>query len=204
MTDFENNDLPLADELLIQAYLDGELTPAEWERFSARLAAEPVLRDALEVYAQLFAAVEEMVEPALSRDLETVVVNRLAAGRQSVPFLRRLALIEILVGVMVLLLAWPVWQVSAGWLANQGWLQEQATDFLNGNLARLAEGITGFDPAGLIARLAGYAELRPAVAALLPGDALSLELLLPLALVTGLVWVVSTHGLWSGRQGGVG
>jgi anti-sigma factor RsiW len=60
------------DELLLNAYLDGELDPLEAGRFEARLASEPGLAGEIEAYRLLRSALrsdpaEDVPSPGLER-----------------------------------------------------------------------------------------------------------------------------------------
>jgi anti-sigma factor RsiW len=73
------------DELLLNAYLDGELDPLEASRFEARLASEPALATEIEAYRLLRAALrsdlaEDVPSPDLRRRI-TSSLNRRAPRR---------------------------------------------------------------------------------------------------------------------------
>lgn|SRR6186997_2105853 len=60
------------DELLLNAYLDGELNPLEARSFEARLASEPALAGEIEAYRLLRSALrsdlaEDVPSPGLKR-----------------------------------------------------------------------------------------------------------------------------------------
>jgi anti-sigma factor RsiW len=64
------------DELLLNAYLDGELDSLEASRFEARLASEPALAAEIEAYRLFRAALRSdlaEVSDAAAEELETFV-----------------------------------------------------------------------------------------------------------------------------------
>lgn len=76
------------DELLLNAYLDGELDPLEASRFEARLASEPALAAEIEAYRLLRAALrsdlaEDVPPPGLRRRITSSLELR-APGRTPV------------------------------------------------------------------------------------------------------------------------
>ena len=74
------------DELLLNAYLDGELDPLEASRFEARLASEPALAAKIEAYRLLRAALRsDLAEDVPSPDLRRRVTSSLdlRASRRS-------------------------------------------------------------------------------------------------------------------------
>ncbi len=65
------------DELLVNAYLDGELSPLEATRFEQRLAAEPELAARLEAYRRLGGALRaDLDEDRPPSALESSIVSR--------------------------------------------------------------------------------------------------------------------------------
>lgn len=66
------------DELLLNAYLDGELDPLEANRFEARLASEPALAAEIEAYRLLRAALRsDLAEDVPSPDLRRRITSSL-------------------------------------------------------------------------------------------------------------------------------
>jgi anti-sigma factor RsiW len=66
------------DELLLNAYLDGELDPLEANRFEARLASEPALAAEIEAYRLLRAALRsDLAEDVPSPDLQRRITSSL-------------------------------------------------------------------------------------------------------------------------------
>ncbi|HZP09591.1 anti-sigma factor [Methyloceanibacter sp.] len=69
------------DEVLLNAYLDGELSPLEADRFEQRLASEPALAAEIEAYRLLGAALRaDMGEDVPPRDLRDRIESRLGIG----------------------------------------------------------------------------------------------------------------------------
>lgn len=72
------------DELLVNAYLDGELPPLEATRFEQRLSSEPALAAEIESYRLLRAALRSDLDDDLpSRDLRNRIESRVELGRPS-------------------------------------------------------------------------------------------------------------------------
>jgi anti-sigma factor RsiW len=70
------------DELLVNAYLDGELPPLEADRFEQRLSSEPQLVAEIEAYRLLRAALRSDLEEDLpSSDLRNRIQSRLNLPR---------------------------------------------------------------------------------------------------------------------------
>lgn len=70
------------DEVLLNAYLDGELSPLEAGRFEERLASEPALAAEIEAYRLLGAALRaDSGEDMPPRDLRDRIEARLGIGR---------------------------------------------------------------------------------------------------------------------------
>ncbi len=70
------------DELLLNAYLDGELSPLEADRFEQRLASEPALAAEIEAFRLLGAALRtDSGEDMPPRDLRDRIEARLGVGR---------------------------------------------------------------------------------------------------------------------------
>jgi len=66
------------DELLLNAYLDGELDALEANRFEARLASEPALAAEIEAYRLLRAALRsDLAEDVPSPDLRRRITSSL-------------------------------------------------------------------------------------------------------------------------------
>lgn len=174
--------LTLEDELLLQTYLDGELSPAESRQFAARLAAEPALRAASEQWRNLLAEFDHFPEPHLSRDMSAEVMRRLSPQPLPVPVWRPLLLAQAILAALLALLAWPL-------------------------LAALAPTARHWTPPDWVVLLQGWqtavdtwqltvsnwtAVWRSAV------DAwpLSFSLLLPLAALAAVMWLIHVRYLW--------
>ena len=72
------------DELLVNAYLDGELGPLEANRFEQRLSSEPALVAEIEAYRLLRAALRsDLDEDVPSSDLSNRIQSRLNLSRPS-------------------------------------------------------------------------------------------------------------------------
>ncbi|MFZ2017959.1 MAG: anti-sigma factor [Methyloceanibacter sp.] len=70
--------LSKGDELLVNAYLDGELPPIEATRFEQRLASEPALAAEIEAYRLLRAALRsDLDDDQPSRDLRSRIESQL-------------------------------------------------------------------------------------------------------------------------------
>jgi hypothetical protein len=64
------------DELLVNAYLDGELPPLEADRFEQRLSSEPQLVAEIEAYRLLRAALRSDLEEDLRRAISAIAFSR--------------------------------------------------------------------------------------------------------------------------------
>ena len=187
----------LEDELLIQAYLDQELSAVEAGAFEARLAAEPLLRQSLEDWRALYGQIEMAAPPRLERDMAPVVLARLREAPLAESKLRPLLLVELLIALIVGLVAWPLWRFSALWVSSQptisAWGRSVAADlegfarefdptiYLQQVVVPLVEQLSG----GWTRTLATYS--------------LSLQYLVPLVVIGFALWLVSTRLLWQNQ-----
>jgi hypothetical protein len=174
--------LTLEDELLLQAYLDGELSPLESDQFAARLAAEPTLTAAYSQWRGLWAEFDSLPEPQLTRDLSDAVLRRLLPQAPLIPVWRPLLLTQAAAAVLLALLAWPLLAalspISPDWtwpdwaILIQSW--QTAAGLWQLTLNRWA------------AVWQSAFEAQP----------LSLSLLLPLAALAAVMWLIQVGYLW--------
>ncbi len=169
------------DELQLQAYLDGELSPAENRQFAARLATEPALKAAHDQWRGLLAEFDDLPEPQLTRDLSAGVLRRLSPP-PSVPIWRPLLLAQSLLSALLVLLALPLLEALVPTSLNRV-LPEWATLLQSWQTAVADWQI------GLSRWLAGWqsaAEAWP----------LSLSILLPLAALAAVIWLIHVRYVW--------
>jgi predicted anti-sigma-YlaC factor YlaD len=102
----------LSEETLNE-YLDNALAPSAHAAADAHLAACAACMAELKTLRSLFAAIESLPEAALERDISAAVVARLGQ-RAGVPRVIRWALAgQALAVAVILLLAWPLFDLSA-------------------------------------------------------------------------------------------
>jgi anti-sigma factor RsiW len=180
----DDYDLNLEDALLLQAYLDDELTPDEHAALTARLAREPALTAVLHQWRTLSAALNALPQPQLDRDLTAGVLARLEAPT-SLP-----ARVLVAQAALTLLAALLVWPLLAAWPALRLALPDGA------GMLRLAGDELGqgwqMAYAWLVAAWAEWTAVWQGVAQVWP----SLSWLLPLALAAALAWAFSMRAVW--------
>jgi len=105
----DDEKLTLEDELLLLAYLDGELPPDQQAAFTARLEREPMLTAVLAQWRTLSDELNALPEPHLTRDLTAGVLTRLDAPA-SLPTRtwRSLLVVQVATAALVALLTWPL------------------------------------------------------------------------------------------------
>jgi anti-sigma factor RsiW len=173
--------LTLKDELLLQAYLDGELSPAEGHQFAARLTAEPALRAAYDQWLSLLAEFDGLPEPQLTRDLSAGVVRRLSP-QMPTPVWRPLLLAQAAATILLALLAWPLLAVLTPTLPN--WTPPDWAALMQG--WQTAAGLWQLTLSRWAAAWQSAFEAQP----------LSLSLLLPLAALAAVIWFIQVGYLW--------
>ncbi|MBK8990104.1 MAG: hypothetical protein IPM39_29255 [Chloroflexi bacterium] len=180
-----------ADELLLLAYLDGDLPPDQHAALTARLTQEPALAAVLFRWRTLDAELSALPEPRLSHDLTAGVLARLDAP-VSLPARawRSLVAGQAVVALLVMLLAWPL---LATWSALRpalpGWLSAPSTTWMAFSQRWPTWAATAWTPELWSARWAtAWQGLDQAW--------LSLSWLLPLALVAAILWFVSVRAIW--------
>lgn len=172
--------LTLEDELLLQTYLDGELSPAESRRFAARLVAEPALRAAYEQWRGLLAEFDGLPEPQLTRDLSAGVMGRLSPP--PAPVWRPLLLAQAILAALLALVAWPLLAALAPTALH--WTPPDWAVLLQG--WQTAVGAWQLMLSRWLAVWHSAVEAWP----------LSLSLLLPLAALAAVMWLIHVRYLW--------
>jgi anti-sigma factor RsiW len=188
----DNEKLSLEDELLLQAYLDDELSLAERQLVETRLAKEPHLTAVLNQWRTLNEELDTLPIPQLTHDLRAGVLAQLAPAEPSnARDWRPLLLGQIVLALVIALLAWPLWQLSltlptlsfvlSAWseLVQKGvvWWDAQFA-FLHGWMAQFTAVLQGID------------QVIP----------VSLSILLPLVIVMAVLWLVSVRFVWRSGQ----
>ncbi|MBK7180960.1 MAG: hypothetical protein IPH82_27920 [Chloroflexi bacterium] len=180
--------LTLEDELLLQAYLDGELTPDQRQVFAARLEREPGLTAVLHQWRALLAELPTLPEPQLTRDLTAGVLTRLdPMAALPTRSWRPLLSAQFALALLTTLLAWPLWKpLAATWWASQPALPDWAA------LAQTwtARWAVLWTPD---VWLTGWTAVWQGAVQIVP---FSLSLLLPLAVVTAVLWLASVRFVW--------
>ncbi len=187
----EDETLTPEDELLLLAYLDGDMPPDKRAAFAVRLAEEPALTAVLSRWRTLDEELHALPQPRLTRDLTAAVLARLDP-----PVLvpartwRSLLAVQAAVAALVALLAWPL---LATWSALRPtmplWLSALPRTGKDISLAWQTWTTHLWTPELWVARwTAVWQGLDPAW--------LSLSWLLPLALVAAVIWLVSVRAVW--------
>ncbi len=184
--------LTLEDELLLQAYLDGELMLDQQQAFAARLEREPGLTAVLHQWRALLAELDTLPEPQLTRDLSAGVLSRLDyPAALPVRAWRPLLTAQFALALLTALLAWPLWSsLAAAWLTFQPALPDWAA---------LARDWTAWWAALWTPDvwLTGWTAVWQGATQVVP---FSLSLLLPLAVVTAVLWLASVRFVWRAAQ----
>ncbi len=184
----DNDKLSLEDELLLQAYLDDELSPAERQLVEARLAQEPELTAVLNQWRTLNDELDTLPVPQLARDLTSGVMTQLALpAAPPTRTWRPLLILQVVLALLIALLAWPLWQLSVTWPTvsyvmpkwselTQQWMVWWTTQIglLDGWLDQFTAVWQGMD------------QVIP----------ISLSVLLPLAVVMAVLWLLSVRFVW--------
>jgi anti-sigma factor RsiW len=180
----DDYDLNLEETLLLQAYLDNELTPDEREALIARLAREPALTAVLHQWRALSAELNTLPEPALNRDLTADVLARLEA---SAPLPARVLVAQAALALLLALLVWPLLTALPTLrLAFPDWTSLMglaADEFGRGWQTAYA---------WMIAVWAEWTAVWQGMGQVWP----SLSWLLPLALAAALAWALSMRAVW--------
>lgn len=179
----DDKEVTLEDELLLHAYLDGELSPAQRDQVAARLAVEPAFAAVYEKWRYLLAEIGDLPEPRLARDLTAGVLQRLEpVPAASAPFWRPLLLGQTMLALLLALLAWPLWVVLPAFLPR--WSLPDWPVMAQAWLATLAGWESGLE------RLVFFWQ------GMQQGASLSLSLLLPLGVGVALLWLMHLRFLW--------
>lgn len=192
MNFMEEEPVPPEDELLLQAYLDGELPPDQHARFAARLERDPKLTAVLTQWRALTAELDALPEPQLTRDLTARVLARLespaALPRHT---WQALLVVPTALATLTLLLTWSLlttWltlpPLPPAWVITMPEVQAKLTHIWQ----------TWW--AAIMWAADGWGQKWTAVWQGLDQAMLSLSWLLPLTLVATLIWLVCVRFAW--------
>ncbi len=191
------DELTLADELLLQAYLDGELPPEQQQIVAARLAQEPGLTTVLHQWRTLQAELDALPEPQLTHDLTTTVLARLETPTllpTTIPgrTWQSLLAVQFALALLTVLVAWPLWAKVTAWSALYPALP--SWDALTQSWS--AWWAVWWQPD--VWRVGWTAVWSESI--LSPSFSLPLSLLLPLATVTAVLWLITVRFTWRAAQ----
>jgi anti-sigma factor RsiW len=189
----DDNKLTVEDELMLQAYLDGELPSDEQQIFEARLTREPVLTAVLRQWRNLMADLDTLPEPQLTHDLTAAVLARLDPPQ--VPLTRGwrpLLIAQVTLTLLTALLAWPLF---ASWPAVRLVLPDWAL-FLRFVWSDMAQEGMAWWTANVWTPEVWLAQWTAVWQGLDQTISMSLSLLLPLVVLAAMVWLVSLRFIW--------
>lgn len=191
MCDMADETLTPEDELLLLAYLEGDLPPDQHAALTTRLAQEPALTAVLARWRALDAELDALPAPRLSRDLTAGVLSRLdAPAPLPARVWRSLVAGQTAVALLLTLLAWPL---LATWSALRpalpAWLSAPGATWIAFSQSWQTWIAAAWTPELWSARwMAAWQGLDQTW--------LSLSWLLPLALAAAIVWLVSVRAVW--------